>query len=335
MRFRVVTSLAPSRDLLARGAPAADAMLDRMAPSSRTAPSLRGRLLGSAAARSTWMSPTALLGIVGAVGLAATTLLTGCGSGGERPNADAAATGPATPGPGEYLPGLPASVGLPTGDPTAVVVLVPGGGWSSADRAGLAPLAAHLTDNGLAVVTITYGTSGTDAYYPRPVDDVACAVAYAAEQVPDVPVVLVGHSAGAQLVALAGLVPDRDDVTCPYPPYPADAVVGLAGPYDVTQTGGLAENLFGVPESEDPELWRDGNPLTWTAERPEVPFLLVHGEDDRDVAMQFTDDFTTALTEGGHDVTVEKFPGVTHLSVFTPEVVGDLLVAWITAELPS
>lgn len=294
------------------------------------AQSLGKRVLGSAATRSTWTGPKALLGMVGAVGLAATALLTGCGSGGERPNADAPATGPVTPGPGEYLPGLPASVDLPTGDPTVVVVLVPGGGWSSADPAGLAPLAAHLTDNGLAVVTITYGTSGTDAYYPRPVDDVACAVAYAAEQVPDVPVVLVGHSAGAQLVALAGLVPDRDDVSCPYPPYPADAVVGLAGPYDVTQTGGLAENLFGVPESEDPELWRDGNPLTWTAERPEVPFLLVHGEDDRDVSMQFTDTFAAALTDGGHDVTVEKLPGVTHMSVFTPEVVGDLLVAWIT-----
>ena len=172
------------------------------------AQSLGERVLGSAAARSTWMSPTALLGMVGAVGLAATALLTGCGSGGENPSTDAdptpSAGAPTTPGPGEYLAGLPASVDLPTGDPTAVTVLVPGGGWSSADPAGLAPLAADLTDNGLAVVTITYGTSGTDAYYPRPVDDVACAVAYAAEQVPDVPVVLVGHSAGAQLVALAG-----------------------------------------------------------------------------------------------------------------------------------
>lgn len=298
------------------------------------AQSLGERVLGSAAARSTWMSPTALLGMVGAVGLAATALLTGCGSGGENPSTDAdptpSAGAPTTPGPGEYLPGLPASVDLPTGDPTAVTVLVPGGGWSSADPAGLAPLAAVLADSGLAVVTITYGTSGTDAYYPRPVDDVACAVAYAAERVPDVPVVLVGHSAGAQLVALAGLVPVRDDAACPYQPYPADGVVGLAGPYDVTQTGGLAENLFGVPESADPELWRDGNPLIWTAERPEVPFLLVHGEDDRDVSMQFTDTFAAALTDGGHDVTVEKLPGVTHMSVFTPEVVGDLLVAWIT-----
>lgn len=303
------------------------------------AQSLRERMLGSPAARSTWMSPTALVGMVGAVGLAATALLTGCGTGGSNPSTDAdptpSAGAPTTPGPGEYLPGLPASVDLPTGDPTAVVVLVPGGGWSSADPTGLAPLAVHLTDNGLAVVTITYGTSGTDAYYPRPADDVACAVAYATEQVPDVPVVLLGHSAGAHLVALVGLAPERDDATCPYPARAADAVVGLAGPYDVTQTGGLAENLFGVPESEDPELWRDGNPLTWTAERPEVPFLLVHGEDDRDVPMSFTDSFATALTEGGHDVTVEKLPDVTHMSVFTPEVVGDLLVAWITQELLS
>jgi len=281
---------------------------------------------GMAGSRRRWTVGTGLLGALSLVG---GSLLVGCAGD------DGAADVPTTRGPGEYLPGVGVSVDLPVEAPAAVVVLVPGGSWQTADPEGWSPLAADLADNGLAAVTITYGTSSTDSHYPRPVDDVACAVAYAAEQVPDVPVVLVGHSAGAQLVALAGLVPDRDDVTCPYPPYPADAVVGLAGPYDVTQTGGLAENLFGVPESEDPELWRDGNPLTWTAERPEVPFLLVHGEDDRDVPMHFTDDFAAALTEGGHDVTVEKLPGVTHMSVFTPEVVGDLLVAWITTELPS
>lgn len=271
------------------------------------------------------------------VGLLVGTLaLAACTAGQDTPDddADGAASGSpqgsASPGPGEYLPGLAATVDRPPGAPTAVVVLVPGGSWRSADPNALGPLAAHLVEGDLAVVTITYGTSGTGAYYPRPADDVACAVGFAAQEVPDVPVVLAGHSAGGQLVALVGLRPDRDDATCPYPTHSADAVVGLAGPYDVSDTDGFAQNLFGASVAEDPAAWRDGNPVTWASERPEVPYLLVHGEADRDVPMSFTDDFAATLTDGGHDVTVERLPDVTHVSLVTPEVVGDFLVDWVT-----
>lgn len=278
--------------------------------------------------------------LVGLVGVA--LLLAGC-TGNGRDRADegesvdespATDQGPADdlpvePAPGEYLPGLSASVDLPEGEPGAVVVLVPGGSWTTADPTGLAPLAADLTAGGYAVVTITYGTSSTGAVHPRPALDIACAVAYAAEQVPEVPVVLVGHSAGAHLAALVGLAPDREDATCPYRPAAADAVVGLAGPYDVARSGAVAESLFGGSLSEDEDLWRDGNPLTWVGEHPEVPYLLVHGEDDDVVPMSFTDAFATALADAGHEVAVERLPGVDHLTIFTPEAVGDLVAEWV------
>ncbi len=278
--------------------------------------------------------------VIGLIGVA--LILVGCARGGQdgpeegSTAEEGAATGdsttgdaPWTPAPGVYLPGLPASIDLPEGEPSAVVVLVPGGSWTTADPTGFAPLAAHLAASGYAVVTITYGTSSTGAVYPRPVDDVACAVGYAAEQVPDVPVVLLGHAAGAQLAALVGLAPDREDATCPYQPRAADAVVGLAGPYDVAMAGAVAENLFAVSLSQDEDLWREGNPLTWAGERPEVPYLLVHGEDDDVVPMFFTDGFADALADGGHEVTVERVPGADHLTIFTPEVVGDLVADWI------
>lgn len=240
--------------------------------------------------------------------------------------ADAAGT--PTPSPGEYLPGHAVTVDLPQGDPGAVVVLVPGGAWLSADPTGLRPLAATLTEADLAVVTITYGTHSQRVHYPGPVDDVACAVAYAAQEVPGVPVVLVGHSAGAHLVTVAGLRPERE-AECPYPAHAADAVVGLAGPYDVATANVVAQNLFGMPLSEDGALWRDGNPFTWVDERLDLPFLLVHGEEDRDVALFFTTDLADALTEAGHEVTVEVVPGADHHDIYTPEVVADLLVTWI------
>ncbi len=234
----------------------------------------------------------------------------------------------AEPGPGEYLAGLPATVALPDAEPAAVVVLVPGGGWSTADPLGLAPLGEHLRAAGLAVVTITYGTSSTGSSWPVPADDVRCAVAYAGEQVPDVPVLVAGHSAGAHLAAVVGLVPEGRGAFCPYPPRAADGVVGLAGPYDVSATGGLAGNLFGVAEPEAPDLWAEGNPLLLAGGRPDLPFLLVHGTADRLVGEEFARAFEDALDDGGHPVEVVVVEGATHNGVLRPDAVGDVVATW-------
>lgn len=256
--------------------------------------------------------------------------LAGCAPGATDAT-DARGTTP-TPAAVEYRPGLAASVAVPDGPADAVVVLVPGGGWSTADPAGLAPLADLLVDVGLAVVTVTYGTAGSGSSYPAPADDVACAVAFAADQVPDVPVVAVGHSAGAHLAVLAALAPDvRDEpeTPCAYPQHPADGVVGLAGPYDVARTDGMALSLFGVDPAEAPEVWAEGNPHTWADARPDLPVLLVHGEDDDVVPTWFTTSLADDLTAGGHDVAVELLPGTDHMDVILPEVVGDLIGDWV------
>lgn len=238
----------------------------------------------------------------------------------------------------EYRPGRAAVLELPAGEPTGVVVLVPGGGWASADPGGLGSLASALVGAGLAVVTITYGTSGSGDRYPTPVLDVACAASYAAAQVPDLPVVLVGHSAGAHLASLAALqppgTPDAPDDECPSPPHPADAVVGLAGPYDLAEVD-FAVELFGASREQEPTLWTEGNPVTWAQERPEVPFLLVHGDADSVVPTSFSTSFGQVLRGGGHDVVVEILPGVDHGDVLQGDVVGDLLVRWVEDEVLS
>ena len=254
---------------------------------------------------------------------AAVALLAGCE--GEAPPDIPSATAPAE---GEYLPGLGAVVELPVGEPDAVILLVPGGGFRAADPTGLLPLGEDLADEGLAAVTITYDHAGTGTYYPRPVDEVACAIGFAATQAPGVPVVVVGHSAGADLAMLAGLQPLRTDVSCPYEPRAADAVVGLAGPYDLHQSS-IGEDLFGVPQDEDAEMWRDGDPLTWAAARPEVPVLLVHGDADEMVPVEFTEDMAAALEQGGHDVVARYPEGARHNDVFLAEWLLDDLVDWV------
>lgn len=254
----------------------------------------------------------------------------GDGPDGDRPDDEGAGAtaSPGTPGEGEYLPGLGATVALPDGDPRAVVVVVPGGSWRTADPTGLLPLGEDLAAEGFAVVTITYGTSSTGQHYPRPLDDVTCAMGFAAEQAPGVPVVVVGHSAGANLAVLAGLHPEQADPTCPYDHVAADGVVGLAGPYDVVRSG-IGQNLFGVAQNDDPDLWADGDLYTWADERPDLPVLLVHGEADDLVPVEFTEDLATALTEAGHEVQVELVPEAGHNDVFASDAVLRPLADWL------
>lgn len=256
--------------------------------------------------------------------LACAALLAACSGGDDGTGASRSGK----PGPGEYLPGLAAAVDTAE-NPRAVVVLLPGGAWAQIwDWEGFRALAQALAKEGVAVVQVAYSTAQTHTYYPRPADDVACAVAYAAQQVPGVPVVLVGHSAGAPLAVLTGLVPERDDPTCPYPAHAADGVVGLDGPYDISRSG-IGENLFGVAESDDPDLWRDGSPATWVAERPELPFLLAHGGADEQVPVWFTEGMATALQDAGHPVTVEVLPGRLHNDMYRPDVVAPPILDWI------
>lgn len=259
-----------------------------------------------------------------AAAVATVALLGGCES--ETPPTQTP-TAPGTPGPGEYLPGLAATVEMPAGDPRAVFLIVPGGGFRAADPTGLLPLGADLADAGFAAVTITYDHAGTDTYYPRPVEEVACGIAFAASKAPDVPVVVVGHSAGANLAMLAGLQPLRTDVSCPYEPREADALVGLAGPYDIHQSR-IGEDLFGVPQSEDPEMWRDGDPLTWADSRAEIPVLLMHGTADEMVPVWFTESMADALERGGHEVTTDYPHGARHNDLFRSSWVLDDILDW-------
>ncbi len=86
-----------------------------------------------------------------------TGLLAACGSSPQTtattsatPRASGPPAAPSDELAAEYLPGLSAHLRFPLADePAPLVVLVPGGGWSSADPTGLVPLASLLTDAGL------------------------------------------------------------------------------------------------------------------------------------------------------------------------------------------
>lgn len=273
--------------------------------------------------------PSAVVGVIGAVLLSALVACTG------GPPKDSAHPGPPAP-PVAFDPAQSSRLVLPErtrAGTVPLVVLVPGGGWVSADPTGLTGLATWLSQRGAAVVTVTYRTASDGAYFPTTAQDVACdladAVARSRRAGVDVgEVVLVGHSAGAQLAAVVALTPGAFAAGCADPPAAADRLVGLAGPYDVTQLGGLTSVIFG-PDGQDPAGWTAADPVALATERPQLPVLLIHGTADTTVPIAFTEQLAAALIDGGHPVATRYPEDVDHQSVYSAEVAGPLIADWL------
>lgn len=236
----------------------------------------------------------------------------------------------------EYQPGRAADIYLPGPGrrPAAVVVLVPGGGWQTADRTGLAALAARLARAGMVVANITYRTGEDHVTFPAPVEDIACATAFA-ETVARagaarVPVVLLGHSSGAQLAAVVALSGNRYQRGCPYPGTAVDGLIGVSGPYDVRAFADVAVALFGATPEQDPAAWRDGDPLRWAARGASgLRVLLLHGDQDTLVPPDQSRQFAAGLEKAGVPVTLRLVTGADHLTVFQPSNIGGAVTAWI------
>jgi acetyl esterase/lipase len=252
----------------------------------------------------------------------------GCSSGREAaPRADRTVT---------YLAHLAADVYRPEGrvvPQRPVVVLVPGGGWLTADPAGLRPLAARLAAAGFPAVTITYRAADDGVRLPKAVDDIRCGAAFAAHAIGQPgrrPVVLAGHSSGAHLAAVAALAPRDPSPACEYPAADIVGFIGLAGPYDLSSLAGAAEPLLGASPAEDPAAWQAADPLLLGRRPPALlRVLLVHGSDDPVVPARSTTLMATVLRAAKADVTVAMAPGADHDSVYSAKVAAPLLLRWL------
>lgn len=281
-----------------------------------------------------------------AAAVLAAALLAGCSSAVEAPattSAPPSATTSAPPSVAAFVPSASSETYLPTGVPNGrtvpVVLTIPGGSWQTSDRTGLAPLAQRLASAGAFVVNSSYRAGDVGALFPLPLQDVRCAAGYAVAAAASAgwkpgPVILVGHSAGGHLVALAGVSGDALDAPCDDPVPHIDGVVGLAGVYDAADVGGLIAPFFGVARAADPALWDSGDPIRYVAAgRTPKPLsvLLIHGDADSVVPLTQSESFARALRAAGIPVALDVLPEQDHLSVIEPAVSGDAIAAFVAA----
>ena len=235
--------------------------------------------------------------------------------------------------------------------PHPVVVFVHGGGWRLGDRdfgfGSYEKLGRRLASRGLLTAVISYRLA-PDHKHPAHVTDVARALAWtlahAAEHRGDPRrLFALGHSAGAQLVALAACDPRylREQGA---DPEQLAGVIGVSAPYDVLALGrsGL---IGGVPMvipafGDDPATWRDVSPASHLGDGHLPPFLVAVGDSDPEILARHGAAFARALRVRGVAVEEQTISLRDHFTVVTElgasgDPLGDAIEAFVKRTPPT
>lgn len=193
-----------------------------------------------------------------------------------------------------------------SGGPWPGLIFVHGGGWSEGDKA---PLPLPVIPSAFGYLTASINYRMYPAYrFPAMIEDVKCAIRYLRAHAqayhldPD-RIALMGHSAGAHLVALAGLAGqsvgwDRGpfaDVSSQ-----VQAVIALSGPADLARSfpdwvSELINNVFGLEQIVNASPVQHAHPKA-------PPFFIAHGDGDPVVPVEQAELLYNALNNVGAQV---------------------------------
>lgn len=199
-------------------------------------------------------------------------------------------------------------------EPLPVLLFAHGGSWRSGDPEDYGFLARAFVPEGFLVALSGYRLvkeGAPDGVYPAMLEDTAEAIVATREAVaqlggdPD-RIVVMGHSAGAYNVVMAGL--EREWLA----ERGTDAnglrgVIGLSGPYDFYPfTSDSTIAAFGP--ASDPEATQAFNFVRGDA----PPMLLVHGEKDTLVRPRNSRELAKLIETAGGQATLKLYPEMEH-----------------------
>ena len=231
---------------------------------------------------------------------------------------------------------------LPPGatEPFPTVLLLHGGGGSKRD---LASLAASLARQGYAAAALNFREYPRDTY-PAAVQDAFCGLGWLYANAETYHLdpqrfFSLGHSFGGTLASMLGVV---DDPTlflagCPYS-LPGTGrvrgVVAYTGLFDyvhlpsVGELNDYASNYLGSSRAAAPEIWTQASPLTWI-DGSEPPFLIIHGEADRSIPIEQSQNFAAALQAAGVQTELMLIPDATHAGIISSQVTLDAALSFL------
>jgi acetyl esterase/lipase len=214
--------------------------------------------------------------------------------------------------------------------PKPLILYIHGGGWvggnmrQSAVIADFPALLASLAAEGFVVASLEYRLSG-EAPFPAQVQDARAAIRFlkanaAKYGIDPARVALFGGSAGGHLTALMAL--SCGDTSLDVKPEAADSecvqgAVTWYGVFDFAKMlarpgdHGPENRLLGCGTACTPEQIRRVSPVAYI-DAKDPPFLLIHGEADKVVAVEQSRLAEAAMRAAGEPVEAIYLPGIDH-----------------------
>lgn len=230
---------------------------------------------------------------------------------------------PPAPGSTEYSYGKAPLQTLdywPGATPAAPLILfVHGGGWERGDKRSAtgATKVEHWRAAGYAVASVDYRLV-PDVPVEQAVQDVADALGWLRSQAPTLHfdpnrIILVGHSAGAHIVALIGTDTRHYLDDAHVPPGALRGIVALDGaaydvPAQLAEGNRLMQRVYDEVFGGFEPRQRDLSPTLHATDSPNAaPFLILHVQ--RPDGIRQAEGLAAALRKAGTPVTIQGFPG--------------------------
>jgi acetyl esterase/lipase len=208
-----------------------------------------------------------------------------------------------------------------------VIVFFFGGSWRSGKRAWYEFFAAHYALKGYVVAVPDY-RKAPDFIFPSFMDDAAASVAFAAKNLGQNRLYVMGHSAGAHMGALLLLDPQylhKQNMA----PSDIKGFIGLSGPYDfLPMTDPLVVAVFkgdaNLPESQPIHFASAGGAAP--------PMLLIHGQDDALVFPKNSLNLAVKVNAAGGDAQVVVLAKTGHVKTLFQAGRG---MRWLAPEVDA
>jgi acetyl esterase/lipase len=208
--------------------------------------------------------------------------------------------------------------------PLPAVLLIHGGAGMFADRSVEADRAQGLAANGYVAFSIDYRLFDEGQHpWPAQLDDAQLAVRWiranaAQYNVDPDRICSLGHSFGGQLAALLGERDTAADSDLELGEYSSKVacVISIAGGMDPTRPyiedpDDLRSTFYGGLPTPTRAVRLDASPLAHV-NADSAPFLIFHGADDENTAVDESREMVDALHRAGVEVVYVEYPHATH-----------------------